>query len=115
MEESRSVVAVFLQHRASLIEYAAARAGREHAEDVVQEAFVRLSTIQTEDADWAYGPRGEIRNLNSYLVHSIFKCDMPMISMVSLWRFWHVPMLFAAHPIRSPPSVSVKGTQAADW
>ncbi|MGK6316664.1 sigma-70 family RNA polymerase sigma factor [Neorhizobium sp. DT-125] len=67
MQEDESVVDVFLQHRASLIEYAAARAGREHAEDVVQEAFIRLSAIQGNDPQWAFGPRGEIRNLNSYL------------------------------------------------
>ncbi|MQV99520.1 hypothetical protein GHK46_19985 [Sinorhizobium medicae] len=29
-------------------------------------------------------------------VHSISKCDMPMISMGSPWRFWNVPTLFAA-------------------
>ncbi|UFX07148.1 Rieske 2Fe-2S domain-containing protein [Sinorhizobium meliloti] len=29
-------------------------------------------------------------------VHSISKCDMPIISMGSPWRFWNVPTLFAA-------------------
>ena len=91
MEEGRNVVAVFLQHRASLIEYAAARAGREHAEDVVQEAFIRLSAIQADDADWAYGPRGEIRNLNSYLFGIVRNLCADRLRVLAKDRSRHSP------------------------
>jgi hypothetical protein len=32
---------------------------------------------------------------------------MPVISMASLWRFWHVSMLYADHPRRSPTPASL--------
>ncbi|WP_210205723.1 hypothetical protein, partial [Ensifer sp. NM-2] len=47
-------------------------------------------------------------------VHSIFKCDMPMISMVSPWRFWDVTKLFAAESGGSSPPLSLCRTQGAD-
>ncbi|MEZ2127563.1 MULTISPECIES: RNA polymerase sigma factor [unclassified Sinorhizobium] len=91
MEESRSVVAVFLQHRANLIEYAAARAGREHAEDVVQEAFVRLSAIRADGTDWAYGPRGEIRSLNGYLFGIVRNLCADRLRILAQDRSRHSP------------------------
>ncbi len=67
MDEDPKVIATFLNCRSGLIEYAATRVGRQHAEDIVQEAFVKISRIRIDDPKWHTGPRGEIRSLPGYM------------------------------------------------
>lgn len=67
MDEDPKVIATFLSSRSGLVEYAASRVGRQHAEDIVQEAFVKISRIRADDPKWYTGPRGEIRSLPGYM------------------------------------------------
>ncbi|MDX0098168.1 hypothetical protein GOC28_33540, partial [Sinorhizobium meliloti] len=50
---------------------------------------------------------------NPLPVHSISKCDMPIKTKASPWRFLDAALLFAAHPFRSPTFASARGTQSS--
>lgn len=67
MGEDGNVDSVFKAHRRALIEYAVSFVGREFAEDIVQEAYLKLLELQKDNRNWTIGPRGEIRNLKSYI------------------------------------------------
>ncbi|PSS61447.1 hypothetical protein C6558_27485 [Ensifer sp. NM-2] len=61
-----------------------------------------------------FTPPAITRFISKWEVHSNSKCDMPMISMVSPWRFWDVTKLFAAESGGSSPPLSLCRTQGAD-
>ncbi len=92
MDQDRRVVGTFLSRRADLLEYAASRVGSDLAEEVVQDAFIRISTIRLDDPRWTTGPRGEIRDLHAYIFGIVRNLAIDRIRSRSLERQRYAPV-----------------------
>ncbi|UIJ94701.1 hypothetical protein Q1M64_32435 [Sinorhizobium meliloti] len=57
--------------------------------------------------------RKELDERGAQEVHSISKCDIPIKTKASPWRYLDVALLFAAHPFRSTTFASARGTQSS--